>query len=475
MANSNRKNGKPPDVLPANVEAERATLGYYLVGGEWCDSITAQHFTGERKIIYYAMAAIHAEGGEINVRQVSAELGEKKQNSIPPSYLSDLSDGCDPRMKIEPYIAKLKNASGKRDLLECFNIGTNEVQSGDRPADEIIKSSRALLAGLSAKTEPVQPKLVMFEPLLAKKKDLHDMLFEDYPLPACGVTLKTGPAKAGKTVLAVQEALALALRKNLFGWYRVRKPGPVMVVEVDDPAGEDAIASIVQHSGGGPKDTPFFTVVNMPFTFGSVAFIEWLEKQINSLKLVMVVLDSYTALRGPRGSGLDFVKAEQAELSEIDALGKRLQCAIQIIHHDSTGKAGRGLEWTQSAAGSFAMSCATEAQMQVSRFAELDIKAPERLIRIRGRHAADTHLVIRYRKETEDYDFVLENSAAELFPLLKQIHAEFADKTFAPADLAESTGLSRQTITRKIERLREANLLIRLKYGQYRIASGLKL
>ena len=134
---------------------------------------------------------------------------------------------------------------------------------------------------------------------------------------------------------------------------------------------------------------PFYLVPRVPFSFGP-AFLDWLEKEITSRKLVMVVLDSYTALRGSRPPGMDIVKAENYELAALDELGKRLECSIVIIHHDSTGKAGRTTEWTQGAAGTFAMSQATEAQIHVARFiTDMDIKAPERLVRARPRHGAD--------------------------------------------------------------------------------------
>jgi hypothetical protein len=42
----------------------------------------------------------------------------------------------------------------------------------------------------------------------------------------------------------------------------------------------------------------------------------------------LVVLDSYTAIRGARGANADIVKLEAAELAQLDELGKRLRCAV---------------------------------------------------------------------------------------------------------------------------------------------------
>lgn len=119
-----------------------------------------------------------------------------------------------------------------------------------------------------------------------------------------------------------------------------------------------------------------------------------------------------TALRASRIKGGDIVKAEQEDFTQLDALAKRTNCAILIVHHGSKGSAG--LHWTQQAAGTFAVGAATESQVFVSRFAELDGAAPERPVQIRGRHSEDLEMVIRFRKETLDYEHVLDGGAATL-------------------------------------------------------------
>jgi len=329
-------------------------------------------------------------------------------------------------------------------------------------------------AARSGAGRPEPPKVLTYCELKGVKTPMQRVLFDGYPLAAHGATLLFGQSKAGKTVLAVQQALAVARGKHLFDYYTLNQPGTgaVLIVEQDDPGGAAGIRDLVEHSGAGPPDMPFFLVPKLPFGFG-LALLDWLEKQITARKLVMVVLDSYTALRGPRPPGMDIVKAEQFELAQLDELGKRLECCIVIIHHDSTGKAARGLEWCQGAAGTFAMSMATEGQIHVARFADLDIKAPERLVRARARHAADTHLVLRFREKTEDYEFVLESSAAALYPLMKQIKAEFGKEAFGIKELSQATGASRATAFRQIDRLLSAGVIQKPGRGEYVFAGGI--
>jgi hypothetical protein len=311
-------------------------------------------------------------------------------------------------------------------------------------------------------TEP--PAILTCADLLKLKGVSEEMLFEGYPLPACGVTLKVGASKSGKTLLAVQEAVAIASGKALFDYYTVLHPGAVMIIEQDDPGGAASIKTILERCGRASDTLPFYLVPRLPFGFG-LALLDWLEAQIMTLKLRMVVLDSYTALRGPRCAGIDIVKAEHFELTQLDELAKRLNVAIVVIHHGSKGAAK--LDWTQSASGTFAMAAATESQIHVSRFDDLDIAAPERLVRMRGRHAEDAQIVLRFRRDHLDYEHVIEGSAAPLYPVVQQIKAHFGLAVFTPKEFYQALGLSRATAFRMLERLWQASLLQKRGRGEY--------
>jgi RecA-family ATPase len=312
-------------------------------------------------------------------------------------------------------------------------------------------------------------QVLTVEEILAHDSGDTSMLIEGH-LPATGAVLLVGTAKSGKTILAVQMAIAVASGEPLYGRYRVSTPGAVLLVEQDDPAGVSSVKAMLQRSQLPTAGIPFYLATDSP-QFGS-AFITWLEGHITELSLRLVVLDSYTALRGPRPKGVDIVKAEQSDLRQLDALAKRARCVILVITHSSKGSAG--LDWSEKAAGTFAMGAATESQIHVSRFPELDNSAAERLVRIRGRHSEDLELVLRFRKENLDYAFALEGGAASFYPTLLQLQTAFGRESFGPKQISRATGCSPATAHRLIDRLTQAGALQKRSYGEYFLAEALK-
>ena len=313
------------------------------------------------------------------------------------------------------------------------------------------------------------PQVLDVSELLALEVPVPGMLVENV-LPAAGASLMFGAPKSNKTLFAVQIGIAVASGHSLCNHYPVITPGPVLMVEQDDPAGAASLKGILSVSPVPVGGIPFFLAPRVPFTFGK-EFIDWLEKQITVRGLRLCILDSYTALRGSRSSGIDIAKAEQGDLAMLDELAKRTASAILIIHHSSKGSAG--LDWSGQAAGTFAMSASTEAQIHVSRFGELDSNSPERLVRVRARHLEGTEMVIRFRKESLDHEHVFEGGAAPLYPLMQHLRTAFGSRPFGPRDLSTETGVSRATVTRWLDRLLRADVLEKRGYGEYVLKEGI--
>ncbi|MEN6532409.1 MAG: AAA family ATPase [Bryobacteraceae bacterium] len=335
--------------------------------------------------------------------------------------------------------------------------------------EEVLRELRAASEQrVEGKAKSGPPRVLDICQILALEVPAPKMLVESV-LPTAGACLLFGAAKSGKTLLAVQTLLAVAGGRPLFDYYHVLEPGPVLIVEQDDPAGAGSLKAILERSAALVADLPFYLAPRIPYTFGS-ALSTWLGEQIKSRGLRLVVLDSYTALRGSRAGGADIVKVEQTDLTSLDELAKRTGCCILVVHHSSKGSAG--LDWSDKAAGTYAMSAATEMQIHITRFGELETSAPERLVRVRGRHTEGGDMVLRFRKDSLDYEHVLEGGAAPLFPLVREIETAFGTQSFGPMELSNAIGMSRRTAHRYIDELYRAGSLSKRGYGEYALTGG---
>src|SRR5262249_19635007 len=146
-----------------------------------------------------------------------------------------------------------------------------------------------------------RPEVLGVSDLLALDIPEPTMLIEDL-FPTRGACLLFGAPKSNKTLIAIQTGIAVASGQALFDYYRVFEPGPVLVVEQDDPAGVGSVKNILKRSTVPVNGIPFFLSPRVEFPFGP-RLISWLEQEISERKLKLVILDSYTSLRAPRRSG----------------------------------------------------------------------------------------------------------------------------------------------------------------------------
>jgi hypothetical protein len=211
---------KTPDELPVNTEAERAVLGYHMMGGTWRNDVTASDFAAEREqIVFGAMQAIHDAGDDIDRQRLMLELGEKRLKCVGIGFLVDLGEGCYPEMKIEPYVAKLHDAAARRDILHHAHILMTHVHSGDRSAEELIDMGLDAFGGMKArngsKAEPASTIPAWPDPIT--EDGFHGVAGEL-------VRIIEPHSEADRAALLVQ---------FLIGWGSLATRGPYFLAEAD--------------------------------------------------------------------------------------------------------------------------------------------------------------------------------------------------------------------------------------------------
>lgn len=273
-------------------------------------------------------------------------------------------------------------------------------------------------------------------------------------LPSPGLVLLVGESKSGKTVLGMQMVMTCANQLSLFDNYSAKQANG-LIVEWDDRRGKASIKEFVERTRASRSNQPIGYSVNeqidLDFTLADPEFAPWLRKLIQKHQAKVVLLDSYTALRGFHSGGRDVVKVEAAELLLLHQLALEMNCAVLLIHHTSKGSAH--LDRHSRAAGSFAMQAVSEAQIVVERFRDLSEADPMRLVSVRGRHLRGTQMALRFREESLDFDWVLDGPAAEEFPRLRLLLHAFRGKSFSAADVTKEIGWAKTQVYGLMSRL----------------------
>ena len=330
---------------------------------------------------------------------------------------------------------------------------------------EAIARGAELSDDKDGKSSTKAPVVRNVEEMLKAQVHKPAMLVEKL-VPSPGVSLVVAPLKTGKTLLSFQIGTSVATGYDVCGRYQVRKAGPVLFVEKDDPGGDASIQVLLNRSRLPVREAPFFTVTDIDLTLGH-DLTAWLDTEIRDRQLVLVVLDSYTALRGTHSRGGDIVKVEQTDLTQLDQLAKKHGIAILLIHHYSKGSVNH--DWSERAAGTFAMGAASEAQIAITRFPDLPSDANERLVRVRGRHVAGSEIVLRLDPETLMFEHVLEGGAAPYYTDLVQLRATFSEAAFSPKSLMTELGMAHTTAHRLLTRLQAAGAIRKIGHGEYKL------
>jgi hypothetical protein len=294
-------------------------------------------------------------------------------------------------------------------------------------------------------------------------ENLDDLLDRQIPMPdelvkgivvRPGVNMIVGSPKVGKTLLGVQMAMSVAAGQHLFDYYNVQQ-APALIVEQDDRNAEASLKSLRQQSRAAQNGAPCYFASNCDFSIG-LSFADWLDEQARRFNLGFILLDSYTALRGSRQQGLDIVKAEAGDLALLNDVARRTRCAFSLVHHDS--KSSAALDWSDRAAGTYAVGAGVETLIFLSRFPDLAETSGERLMRVRGRRLDGLEMVLRFQKASLDFDWVLEGPAAQLYPEIQHLRAAFPG-AFTAKEVISELGWSRATTYRVLHRLTAASTL----------------
>lgn len=252
-----------------------------------------------------------------------------------------------------------------------------------------------LLAEEHAKGKPPSGKRPVLRPLAAHSAfDVYHSEFKE-PEPLIdrllfpGLTIFVARPKVGKSWFALQIAMAIAKNSALAGSLRVRKPGKVLYLALEESQARTA-PRLRKLTGPSDflEDISFVYAVD-PLMAGGAAQI---DSFLSANPCVLVVIDTYFALAKQAGrKDVDIIQSDYNSVNTLREIAQKHNCAILLIHHARKAD-GDGVDVVLGTSG---VSAACDAVWSLKRSPQGDC-----VLTVRGREMEELTYALHFENES---------------------------------------------------------------------------
>ena len=283
-----------------------------------------------------------------------------------------------------------------------------------------------------------------------------------------------GVGKSFKSVISLDLGLSVASGDDFLGQFKVNNPGPVMMIQEEDPpqrmanrvqamCGAKGIGDVhVEELEDGiyvemPSDSqiPFLASIGSGFSFLDGDVLQELENALYQFKPRMIILDPWFMMT----AGIDEFKS--SEITEVLKLLKEWRneygCAVAVVHHYRKGK-GDSYERLY---GSQALYAWSENSLFVSRDKKSNLVTVQRDIKDAD-HTQNKDFNVTFHDISDDYIFnVVESETPESFDkVLSYLRTKPVGTQILKDDIVESAGVNEKTVRQRLHELAEKDKLI---------------
>jgi len=387
-----------------------------------------------------------------------------------PEKLVDILESSDNKVKSSsaPFEenSPLAGVSKGQRNDAVFKYGCRLVGQGLHP-DEI----RSLVY---KKSENCSPPLgnselpAMIQSILSYSKDsdgfvgydANDLLTQDYPEPEyivprilpVGLTVLAGDPKVGKSWLALDMAVNVALGGQLLGKVDVEK-GRVLYLALEDTPNrlKDRMSKIIDDKQIPPNVLQFHTL-------WPVNGVVQLEAEIAAMSgLRLCIIDTLGRFRSASKANSDLYGKDYSDIAGLKAIADKFGIAVVVVHHlrkSQDSDPYKMISGTQGIAGAADTNWVME---KTSGKATVNLH-------IRGRDIEDTLLSMEFKDFRWNIvgSFEVPPDAREL-KIIKLIETE-AKK---PKEVAAILGEDTASVSKVLQRMVEKGLIMKPGYGLY--------
>lgn len=364
-------NGRQPQQMPQDLDAERAVLGACILDNSIIPDVTAavtvdDFHDSRNQAVFRSICGLveaHADVEPIALlNRLKSDLGG---NDMPPEYylyVAQLEQACLATGGARHLAEIVREKARLRRIVKASLRAAEVAASGGDNADSIIMEAQAHLE-MVARQAPVRAVMTGRE-FLTKQLPPVDWIIEELMPP--GITVLVADPKVGKSRLATKILGCVATGTPL--WDRLTARGRVLYIDKDES--EDEMQSRLR-STWFPRDAADHFDIDFDFPAldqgGLGALDRWVKDHHDAR---LIVFDTWAKVRPSTKGKRDAYTEENESINPLkEWTRKNPQIGVLLIHHTSKQGSKNG-SMIQSGSGSMALPAAASCFMAMTRKGE---------------------------------------------------------------------------------------------------------
>jgi biotin operon repressor len=416
--------------------------------------------------IWRAIQELRSEGAPVDLVTVF----EKLRGKVPASYLAALSQEV-PRIdpaNVRHYASTVKRAALCRESLATLQKAVRDLKSGGRSPGNVFAEVAAAAAFALRAHRRAAPKTESLAELQGKV--IPPPRWTVPGLVPEGITNLAGRPKAGKSLAALDVALAVALGGKTLGRLdTVRGDVLYLALEISEGGLQELVRRYLEPEGIPWPAAFHYATAWKPLDQGGIGELEaWLAERPAAR---LVVVDTLAKIRRqPRARGNAYVE-DYAELGALQSLALKHQVALLLVTHTSK----RNLRDLEDPADAITASTAITAVADVNLvLTRVDAgRASARLI-ASGRRIPRQDLALDFDPSTlawtilgDAEEYQKSEARQEIVELLRE-----AERAMTPREIAQALGKKEAAVKNLLHKLCREGVLTKPSYGSYCVAKS---
>ena len=292
-------------------------------------------------------------------------------------------------------------------LKDCDHAEAREALDAlrQRRPEYLPQVWRELMAGGGAMTAGAMLPIHRDKAFLAKVGNPPPMLIEGL-LPDRSLFLLSGKPKAGKSFLALDMAFAVRTGVDVFGKYKVNRPGPVVYLAMEDGEYEIANRLLARGRGREADDSAGIDICAERFVLSDAERMDVLRRQLEEIAPSLLIVDTAAEALGIR----DWLNRGEItdKVGSLRDLARQV-CAVLLVSHNRKSDGDSGDE----IAGSNAFTGAVDGWISAYKVECLPNGNRRLYLRTEGRGGVRGELAVEMDTKTLHFTALSAEEAAQ--------------------------------------------------------------